>query len=317
MKASLLLRFVRVGFLPLLLASSTAMVFGVRSLYPTRPLDWQIWLLVCGNVAWMLYGSVLNDICDHRIDCFNRAARKLLVEYPSAMRHKWRMVLGSLGVATLLDGAVFAWLAWADSATALLVFLPTSIVGVALATAYSLPPVRARARLFGATWSLMAYHPFCFFRILAVSVRSSDLLPLHNNLLIVAAFLWACHGITTAAMKDVPDTFADRVEGTRSLPNLYGPSVSTLATVAFVGLTGTIATFAWLQGFLDARFFLFLVPMAFFYCWLAAHLHQWFARALKDESVASQTPRRFFHAVAYLGTWGFMIPAFLLNLCRP
>lgn len=292
------------------------MVFGVRWLYPTRPTDWPLWLLVCGNVAWMLYGSVLNDICDQRIDSFNRAARKILTEYPSAMRHKWRLVLSGLGVATTLDLAVLAWLLRADSVSALSVFLPTSIAGVALATAYSLPPVRARARLFGATWTLMAYHPFCFFRILAVSVRSPDLFPLHSSLLVVAGFLWACHGITTVAMKDVPDTFADRVEGTRSLPHLFGPSASTAATVAFVGLTGTIAIVAWIQGLLDARFFLFLVPLALFYCWLAAHLHQWFARALEDEFVASRTPRKLFHAVAYLGTWGLMIPAFMLNLRR-
>ena len=310
------LRLLRIGFLPMLAAPNVAMAMSLRTLFSARLESGPVSLLAFSNLAWMLYGSLLNDVCDRKVDQQNRAAHKVLAEVHSTAKQRLSLLILAFAFPAGLDLLLFLWIDQADPVASRGVFLPTTLVGILMATGYSLPPIRARSRPLGAAWTLMGYFPFCFLRFAAVIASPAELHLHRNELVLIVAFLWSCHGITTIALKDVPDAFADRTGGIRSLPNVAGASVSIAATGFFIVATGGLSIMAWWTGLLSPRFFAFLLPTLIYLCGLTFYLHRWFIRALGDGDVALKSPRALFHALSYPATWGILTPAFLLHL-RP
>lgn len=311
---SLFFRLIRIGFLPLLLLASGSMVIGARSFGAGRPINLVTFEVIASNILWMLYGSLLNDVCDRNSDRHNVAARKVLTEHAWDSAYLRLTILLGFALPTAIDSHVFFQLQATDPLMATQVFLPVTISGVFLGTAYSAPPLRARSYLLGATWTLMAYYPFCFLRTLAVAVESNDLLPFSYSVYATIAFLWSCHGITTVAMKDIPDAFADRLDCIRSIPNTLGPYASFIVSIIFICLTVIISSISFCFGILSGWFLLPLFVAGLLYMWLAFYLSSWLERAFRDSSVAEHTPRFLFHAVAYVGTWGILIPAYMVCL---
>lgn len=303
------LQLIRIGFFPILLLSNFSMIIGAGRFHlwnvpPTTPLVF----VVFANIGWMLYGSILNDICDRNADRHNIGARKVLARASLSSRQ----IAALIGVAALLPLALDAVSLTVLGPSNAAAFVAVSIVGIVLATAYSMPPVRARARLFGASWTLMSYHPFCFLRIIALGWLGS-VGGYVGTLVIISFFLWASHGITTVALKDIPDTFADREDGIRSIPIILGARAALIVTLAFIGLAVAIGIVTVSRGIVDATFLFFLFPIAILYCLLAVHFARWLTDALIKD-IPGQTPRKLFHAVAYCGTWGILVPSFMFYL---
>ena len=66
-------------------------------------------------------------------------------------------------------------------------------------------------------------------------------------------------------------------------------------------------------GYVATSVLLFLLPTYVVFAALTAYLCKWYIRALSLNDV-TKTPRRLFHAIAYLVAWGLMIPAFMFHL---
>jgi 4-hydroxybenzoate polyprenyltransferase len=270
-------------------------------------------LVVFGNVLLMFYGSLLNDLCDELTDRANVSAAKPIAQGNVSSAQQRRLVIIIGLIFLFCDVGIMLWMRDAVRGFGWLELAAADVVAIAAATAYSLPPIRARARLFGATWTLMLYYPICYWRLLVTSSWINPPAPALLTSVIICLFLWATHGITTVAMKDIPDAFADRLAGIRSIPNVFGIGAATFFSVLFAALSLSVAALAFNRGILQGRFFVIAVPVVLGLCVLSGALQRWYVRASWDVQFRQRTPRRLFHAVAYVAAWGILIPAFMLN----
>ncbi|MEL6869830.1 MAG: chlorophyll synthase ChlG [Pseudomonadota bacterium] len=218
-----------------------------------KPVTWfpPMWAFACGVVAsgiaiesrfTFLLGGVLlagpflcgtsqvvNDWYDRHVDAINEPNRPI----PSgrvSVRFAWRMAIVwsflSMGVAALLGIWVFA----------------AAGLGLALAWAYSAPPLRLKKNgWLGNTACGLCYEGLPWFTAAAVM---SGGLPSVQNILLALLYSFGAHGIMT--LNDFKSINGDRAMGLKSLPAMLGPRRAARLACAFMLIPQLIvATLLW------------------------------------------------------------------------
>ncbi|GAA0728347.1 chlorophyll synthase ChlG [Sphingomonas japonica] len=194
-----------------------------------KPITWfpPIWAFVCGVVSsgvpvgerwpFLIAGIALtgplvcgtsqavNDWFDRHVDAINQPERPI----PSGrIGGQWGLAIAVFG--TLLSAAV-AW------ATGPWVFAAT-LLGLALAWAYSAPPLRLKVNaIWGPGAVALSYEGLTWFTGAAVMAGA---LPSGQVLAVLLLYSLGAHGIMT--LNDFKAVEGDRLTGVRSLPAILG-----------------------------------------------------------------------------------------------
>ncbi len=173
--------------------------------------------LVCGA------SQAVNDWFDRDVDAINEPGRPI----PSGrIPGRWGLAIAigwsalSLAVASLLGFVVFA----------------ATVIGVALAWAYSAPPFRLKQN----GWWGNAACGFCYEGLAWVTGAALMLqaLPSHHILVVALIYSVAAHGIMT--LNDFKSIEGDRRTGVNSLPVLLGPERAAVVACAFMAVPQAI-----------------------------------------------------------------------------
>lgn len=194
-----------------------------------KPITWfpPIWAFLCGVISsgvpvaerwpFLLAGIALtgplvcgtsqavNDWFDRHVDAINQPERPI----PSGrIWGRWGLWIAIAGtfVSTLVAWATGPWV------------LAATFLGLALAWAYSAPPVRLKTNaLFGPGAVALSYEGLTWFTGAAVMAGA---LPRGEVLAILLLYAAGAHGIMT--LNDFKAVEGDRATGVRSLPAILG-----------------------------------------------------------------------------------------------
>ncbi|MEM9530226.1 MAG: chlorophyll synthase ChlG [Pseudomonadota bacterium] len=210
--------------------------FGCGLVSAGVPLNDRWWLII-GGIALagpLLCGTsqVVNDWFDRHVDAVNEPGRPI----PSG-RVPGRIGLYFAVIWSVLSLAVAALLgAWV---------LAAATLGLALAWAYSAPPLRLKSNgWWGNAASGLCYEGLPWFTAAAVLLGA---LPPWPIVAVAALYSAGAHGIMT--LNDFKALTGDRQLGVRSLPVLLGPkrAAHVACWVMVVPQVGVVALLAWFE----------------------------------------------------------------------
>ncbi len=187
--------------------------FGCGLVSSGRPLHGHLWLILagialCGPLVTGM-SQVVNDWYDRHVDAINEPGRAI----PSG-RVPGHGGLMMAGLWTFLSLGLAAWIGvWAFAAT---------VLGVALAWAYSAPPFRIKLNgWWGNAACGACYEGLPWFTAATIM---QDGLPSTPIILAAALYSLGAHGIMT--LNDFKSIEGDRQMGIRSLPVMLGAPVA-------------------------------------------------------------------------------------------
>ena len=124
--------------------------------------------------------------------------------------------------------------------------------------------------------------------------------------------MYMSHGITSVALKDIPDAFSDRTGGVKSIPLVCGfrPAlyVSVLILISTMALGALFVLLGWVQWW-----FLISYAGAIVYIYLFRETNEWIRGISADSDHWRRVPlRKTHHTFGYLVNWGIWIPCLML-----
>jgi chlorophyll synthase len=209
-----------------------------------KPITWfpPMWAFACGAVSsggalqghWMLIAmgvllcgpllcaasQAINDWFDRHVDAINEPARPI----PSGrMPGHWGLYVAVLwtGLSLLCAALLSYWV------------LGAAILGLALAWAYSAPPIRLKRNgWWGNLACAVCYEGFAW--VTGAAVMSGGVTPSGRTLLLAALYSVGAHGIMT--LNDFKSIEGDTKTGVRSLPVQLGAEHAAAVACVFMWL---------------------------------------------------------------------------------
>ena len=312
-------RLFRVAFLPIMV-----LIFGLMAVPVLSGLKLALTPLVFGIVAlataaqifWFCYGTVLNDYFDQDIDGVHPFGSTPFTEGCFTDAEKRRVIWSWAALAALCEAGLFAYIALTHSRPVVdaLVYAVFLAVGVVLATVYSLPPVQAKRRFLGASYTLLLVFVTGFLRLCLVFGGWEFLVLNAAYVFGICLFLYMDHLITSISLKDIGDFRADFKGGARTVPIVMGLRPALYISVIFLVATTVAGILLVVLGWLR-WWFLFTYAGLVAYFYLYREMNGWIDEVSRDGNHFYKVPiRKKFLAFGYILNWGIWIPVFMLAL---
>jgi 4-hydroxybenzoate polyprenyltransferase len=307
----------RIGFLPIevVIFSSMAVPVLVGLQVRITPLVVALAALaVATHIFWFCYGTVLNDYWDQDMDRHNPYGQTVFTQGYFSDREKKGVIRFFAVLAFVCELPQFAYIYYTHASNlvdlaAFGVFLATGFV---MATAYSMPPVWAKRRLFGPTYTLMLVYVTGFLRF-SLLFGGWDFIALNwVYVLGICVFLYIDHMITSVSLKDIPDAYADEKGGARSVPLVLGFRPALYMSIVMLVVTMGAGVLLVLAGWLQWWFLLTYVGVVCYY-YLYREMNGYIEEVSKDRAYFYKVPmRKRFLAFGYIMNWGIWIPCFMV-----
>jgi 4-hydroxybenzoate polyprenyltransferase len=271
-------------------------------------------LAVATHIFWFCYGTVLNDYWDQDIDRGHPFGGTPFTEGYFSEKEKKGVIRFYAVLAAICEIPQFAYiyLTHANPALDMVAFAIFIMIGFVLATVYSMPPVWAKRRFLGTTYTLLLVYVTGFLRFCLLFGGWNFIVLNGIYILGICGFLYIDHMITSLSLKDIGDVYADEKGGSRTLPLVLGLrpalNISIALLVMTMGAGVLLVMFGWLQWW-----FLLTYLGVICYYYLYREMSGWIEQISKDRTVWDKiTIRRKFLAFGYIMNWGVWIPAFML-----
>ena len=289
-------RLFRIGFLPfeVVIFSSMAIpvVAGLR--IELSPLVLAIAALaVATHIFWFCYGTVLNDYWDQDIDKHNPFGQSVFTQGYFSDREKKGIIRFFAILAFVCELPQFAYIYYThpNPVADIIAFAVFLGIGFVLATVYSVPPVWAKRRLLGSTYTLMLVYVTGFLRFALLFGGWSFIVLNGIYVLGICGFLYIDHMITSVSLKDIPDAYADEKGGVRSVPLVYGFRPALQMSMVFLIMTMGAGAILVLAGWLQWWFLLTYVGVVTYY-YLYREMSGWIEEVRRDRDYYYKVPIR-------------------------
>jgi len=311
------LKELRIGFLPVVILIMAALPVPIMRALELQLTAAVLLAIACGAIAhifWFWYGTILNDYYDQDIDRHHPFGEKMFTKGYFTDAQKKQVVLRFAILATVFEVPQGAYIAFTHKnwLVDLVAFSVLIVLGFLAATAYSAPPVRTRNRLLGATYTLMFVFVVAFLRFAILLGGWNFVLNNPYQVLAICAFIWLGHGISTVALKDIPDAYSDQKGGVRSIPLVHGFKFALNITVATLAMTLGLGFYLVLIGWVQWWFLLTYVGVIV-YMFLLRDTRKFVDNVTKDPGTWLTVPmRRTHHMLGYIMNWAVWIPGLML-----
>jgi 4-hydroxybenzoate polyprenyltransferase len=311
------LKELRIGFLPIgiiIMAALPVPVLSGLHMQVTVPVLLAIMAAATAHILWFWYGTVLNDYYDQDIDRHHPFGEKMFTRGYFTEAQKKQLVLRFAVLASVFEVPQMAYIYLTHSAGALdlAAFVLLIFLGFLAATAYSAPPLRTRNRLLGATYTLMMVFVVAFLRFAILLGGWNFIVNNVYQVLGICAFIYLSHGVSTVALKDIPDAFSDQKGGVRSIPLVHGFRFAINVTQVTLALTMGLGFYLVILGWVQWWFLLTYIGLIV-YVYLLRDMNRWIDNVTADPKHWFRVPmRKTHHMLAYLVNWGVWIPCLML-----
>jgi 4-hydroxybenzoate polyprenyltransferase len=310
-------RLFRLAFLPLQIvifgSMTVPVIFGLRM--QITPLVLAVAATgVATHIFWFCYGTLQNDYWDQDIDGHHPFGGTVFTEGYFSEKEKKGLIRSFAVLAFACEIPQFAFIFFthhnaAVDMSALAIFI---MIGFVLATVYSMPPVSAKRRFLGTMYTLLLVYVFGFLRFCLLFGGLNFIVLNFVFIFGICAFLYMDHMITSLALKDIGDVYADEKGGARTVPLIWGLRPALNLSMAILVMTmgaGVILVMAgWLQWW-----FLITYAGVICYYYLFREMSGWIDEVSRDRTHWNRVPiRRKFLAFGYIMNWGVWIPAFMI-----
>ena len=271
-------------------------------------------LAVATHIFWFCYGTLQNDYWDQDIDRHNPFGQTVFTEGYFSQKEKNGIIRFFAVLAFLCEIPQFAYIYYthpnaAVDMSAYAIFIMTGFV---LATVYSMPPVWAKRRLFGALYTLLLVYVTGFLRFCLLFGGWNFIVLNIVYIFGICAFLYLDHMITSLALKDIADVYADEKGGARTVPLVWGLRPALNLSMAVLIMTMGAGVLLVMAGWLQWWFLITYAGVICYY-YLFREMSGWIDEVSRDRTHWDRVPiRRKFLAVGYIMNWGVWIPCFMI-----
>jgi len=164
----------------------------------------------------------------------------------------------------------------------------------------------------GATYTLMLVFVIAFLRFSILLGGWNFILNNAYQVMGICGFIYLSHGISTVALKDIPDAFSDKKGRVRSIPLVHGFKFALYVTALTLVLTMGLGILLVLLGWVHWWFLISYIGVVV-YVYLFRDMNRWIDNVTKDPQHWYKVPmRRTHHLLGYLVNWGVWIPCLML-----